>query len=262
MNAADNLRKQIASYKEAESPLLRFVYRTLRSTLDAGQVLYRLARDGDRRHRTFLKITRRGEMHQTTTLTALNRYPDIFSEVREYFDDRERITILSYGCSTGEEVITLRSYFPDAFIVGAEINKRCLQACRKRGVDDRIRFIPSTRDTIREHGPYDVIFCMAVFQREPRKHLHRGTRNISDVYPFRVFDRQLVELDRSLNDQGLLVVHYTQFFFTDSTIAARYRAHGRIRQDRYIGPVYDRNGDLVVDESPPRSIWIKQAFPG
>jgi hypothetical protein len=64
----------------------------------------------DREHRSvvLVKLFNRDSVHQTTPLTWMDRYPEIFSRCRAYFTDRKNLNILSYGCSTGEEVITLR----------------------------------------------------------------------------------------------------------------------------------------------------------
>jgi chemotaxis methyl-accepting protein methylase len=76
-----------------------------------------------------LQVFNREHLHQTTALTAMDRYPRIFSACRDFFGDRQDLKILSFGCSTGEEVLTLRRYFPSAFITGAEINRRSLASC-------------------------------------------------------------------------------------------------------------------------------------
>ena len=72
-----------------------------------------------------MRIFRSGAVHQTTPLTFPNRFPEVFSECARYFGDRTNLRILSFGCSTGEEVLTLREYFPTAEIVGADINNSC-----------------------------------------------------------------------------------------------------------------------------------------
>src|SRR5262245_47416128 len=63
-----------------------------------------------------LKLFNPQDVHQTTPDTWMDRYPAVFSACRNYFADRSNLKILSYECSTGEEVLTLRNYFPTAFI--------------------------------------------------------------------------------------------------------------------------------------------------
>lgn len=41
----------------------------------------------------------------------MDRYPVTFSACRDYFKDINNIKILSYGCSTGEEVLNFTKIF-------------------------------------------------------------------------------------------------------------------------------------------------------
>ncbi|GEM_PF-3630399 len=63
-----------------------------------------------------------GAAFQYSTVTADNRYPRIFAFVRDQLADRDRPRVLSFGCSTGEEVFSLRRYMPAADITGIDIN--------------------------------------------------------------------------------------------------------------------------------------------
>lgn len=63
------------------------------------------------------------------------------------------------------DVISLRDYFPEAALVGAEINPALLRLCRALPPDPRRTFIASSPEAIAAHGPYDAIFAMAVFTR-------------------------------------------------------------------------------------------------
>ncbi|WP_084362110.1 class I SAM-dependent methyltransferase [Robertmurraya korlensis] len=165
--------------------------------------------------------------------------------------------MLSYGCSTGEEVLTLRSYFPTAQIIGADINKRSLETCRKLPVDEKISFIYSTPSEIKKHGKFDVIFCMAVLQRNPHDVAAKGITNLSKIYPFEKFEKQIIELDNLLKPNGLLVVHFTQYSLLDTKLASTYQALGNHVQDDYLTPVFDRNSELIRNPIPQKSIFIK-----
>lgn len=54
--------------------------------------------------------------HQLVDWTAANRYPEIFAAAAAAAPDARRI--LSFGCSTGEECVSLAEYFPKAEIIG------------------------------------------------------------------------------------------------------------------------------------------------
>ncbi|MDQ1468817.1 MAG: hypothetical protein QOJ99_297 [Bryobacterales bacterium] len=88
----------------------------------------------------------------------------------------------------GEEVLTLRTYFPTACIVGAEINRHSLSLCRKRKVDDRIVFLELHPAKIRETGPFDAMFCLAVLQRPPMRIVEKRIMNLKGIYAFQKFD--------------------------------------------------------------------------
>lgn len=99
----------------------------------------------------------------------MHRFPRIFRICRDYLGGRENLRILSYGCATGEEVFTLRNYFPHAFIAGAEINRRSLSVAKRRSTDDRVVFLEPDARRIRALGPFDAVFCLAVLQRQPER---------------------------------------------------------------------------------------------
>ena len=85
-------------------------------------LLYRLIRAPfrfcfDPAYRALLKLRflPPADLHQTAALTRMDRYPEIFSICRDYFAAARDLRILSYGCATGEEVMTLRRYFQPRF---------------------------------------------------------------------------------------------------------------------------------------------------
>jgi hypothetical protein len=201
----------------------------LRIAAEAASMAYRCVRaparfctDGIYRSTALLRLFNGRELHQTTPLTWMDRYPKIFSASRDYFGARDGLRILSYGCSTGEEVLTLRSYFPEAFIVGTEINRNSLSMCRKHAVDDRIVFLESCPEKIRAAGPFDAIFCMAVLQRTPMELAERGVTYLNKIYPFEKFDRKVVELDSWLKKNGLLIIRHSQYSLADASVSSKY----------------------------------------
>ena len=123
--------------------------------------------------------------HQLVDWTAPNRYPEIFAAAAAAAPDARRI--LSFGCSTGEECVSLAEYFPKSEIIGAEINVlSLLKAWKKRS--DRIRFVYSSDRTLTRLAPFDVVFCMAVL-RAPKKQQRLGN------YPFEVFAERALFLE-------------------------------------------------------------------
>ena len=220
--------------------------------------LGRWLRYGDRRAVWWLQRRRGEALHQTTTLTRMDRYPEIFAAVGDALAGRVGVRMLSFGCATGEEVVTLRRYFADAELVGVEINPYCLRVCRRRRVDSRIHFLPSTVESIARFAPYDAIFCLAVLQRTPHAVIDQGVENIATLYPFSRFERQLLELDQVLAVGGLLVVASTQYRLQDSGIGGRYREYGTLYQDGAKLPLFAPSGERMVGVVRQPVLFVKE----
>lgn len=213
--------------------------------------------DGRFRTLTLLRWFHGERLHQTTVLTGLDRYPEIFSACRNYMAGRPDLKILSFGCSSGEEVSTLREYFPEARIIGAEINPRCLAQCRNLKVDDQVTFVRSDFRALERLGPFDLIFCMAVLQRTPRRVEEEGMTSLKAIYPFEKFDRQVSEFDSYLKPGGLMVIHHSQYFFKDASVAARYDDLQLVDPQPPFSAMFDRNSALVGTGSSGGSIYLK-----
>src|SRR5436309_512742 len=139
----------------------------------------RLMPTAEGRARLWTRFAHAGEVHQTSPDTAEERYPELFDLAASLRPDAARI--LSFGCSTGEELIALRRRFSEAEIVGAEINPRSRRIARRRvQLDRRISLVPPQAID----GTFDAIFALAVLQREPHKIAEMHVENLSGFYPF------------------------------------------------------------------------------
>jgi SAM-dependent methyltransferase len=153
--------------------------------------------------------------HQCSNMTALDRYPEIFAAAAAAADARR---ILSFGCSTGEECVTLRRYFPLAEIIGTDINPLNLWEARRRHRSDGIRFVYASDRALSSRGLFDAICCLTVL---------RDTRlddepSIRDVYPFERFNERVRFLHSLLRPAGLLVFYGNMYRFRDSSVAQDY----------------------------------------
>ncbi|WP_413307880.1 class I SAM-dependent methyltransferase [Bacillus sp. 1P10SD] len=250
-------KKNIKENRTSERTIIRIVISTLYFLWNAAQTVKRVCFDSEFRSIFLLQLINSRNVHQTTPYTYMDRYPTIFSACSEYLEGKQGLKILSYGCSTGEEVLTLRKYFPNAQIVGADINKRSLAKCKKLPVDNNIKFIYSTPSEIQKHGSFDAIFCMAVLQRKPHYIKSKGISSLKKIYPFEKFEQQIIELDNHVNKDGLLVIHFTQYSLCDTEVAPRYMALGNHNQNDYLTPVFDKNSNLIKNPPPQNSIFIK-----
>lgn len=264
-SAIGNLRQALRARRRSSNPVVRYGIRSI----DSARRFVLFFTSAAYRSIVLARLFRSDALHQTTVLTWMDRYPRIFSTCRDYFAigggearphrSADALNILSFGCSTGEEVMTLRQYFPAARIVGADINKRNLALCRQRAVDDRIAFVDSDREAIRAHAPFDAIFCMAVLQRTPHRIKDEGITNLGRIYPFEKFDRQIQELDDYLKTDGLLVIHHSQYLFSDSSVAERYRSLGKGDQELDDTVTFDRNSRRMDHVADAGSIFVKRA---
>lgn len=155
------------------------------------------------------------DIHQVEHTTKRDRYPDVFEAARSYFEStgKQPSKILSFGCSTGDECFTLRTYFADSFIVGADINKVSLSIAESQRSDKNIKFVASTASNLAELGPFDAIFAMSVLCRWPET---KFLRDSSAIYPFDKFSKTIALLDSCLSPEGLFVIVNANYRFNDA----------------------------------------------
>lgn len=153
-------------------------------------------------------------MHQDKTNTGLNRYPNIFKACQDIMGI-EDLNILSYGCSSGEELATLSMYFNRSRIHGVEINDEMRE--RSRLVTKNAKHITLSKDL--PNDKYDLIFCMSVLCRWPDT---ETVNNCGDIYGFDKFDYAISQLTNHLKINGILVIYNSNFRMMDSTFYKNY----------------------------------------
>lgn len=165
-------------------------------------------------------------MLQRIITTAPNRYPGVFRTVRSEISNQHgpalgegRLRILSFGCSSGTEVLTLRAYFPDAMIFGCDVDPSALQAAVKNTREDACRLFISTPEGIAANGPYDLIFAMSVFCQYPAS---KKVSNLESLYPFSLFEKLASNLIENLADGGMLCIMNSNHLFRDLPVASGF----------------------------------------
>ena len=191
----------------------------------------------------------RASAHQLSHATRLDRYPELFTELAAACDQPPG-RILSFGCSSGEECVSLRQYFPAATIIGADVSPAILEEARgKWKGEPGIQFCPSDQTSLNRHGPFDIICCLSVLCR------HRATRRRRDcgrVYPFEQFQTQCGELSTLLRPGGLLAIYNSNFRFTDTAIADQFETlpHPTLTESGFVVKFDHANQRLAAQDYP------------
>ena len=207
------------------------------------------------RAETITKFTKKKDLHQLSTYTELNRYPELLEIAETYFTNVAEFKILSFGCSTGEEVESLKSVFPKAQIIGVDINDWCIRQCKKRINENHIAFYPRFDKKFIEDSEYDMIFCMAVLQRTANR---VNSDNSISAYPFSQFENEILFLDKKLKKGGLFFIDHADFSFSDVSCFDKYIPHAseksKIIQER---PQYNRHNLKIAEEQNNDRTFIK-----
>lgn len=193
----------------------------------------RTAATAEGRGLLWTRIVHRQDIHQSTPYTCDERYPSLFDLAAGLVPDAGRI--LSFGCSTGEELVSIRRRFPHARIVGAEINPRSRRIARRRVETDLETEVVHPHSL---HGCFDLIFALAVLQREPHKIIEMGVEDLSRHYPHERFDAAVRDLGALLMPGGLLCVVNAQYRVEDSSVAQQFEPIGDspLMEDPLFGP--------------------------
>lgn len=199
---------------------------------------------------------RPGELYQPGGRTAFDRHPDLFAALRDGLADVPRPRILSFGCSTGEEILTLRSYFPHAELAGIDINRVRLKKARSKARDRSIRFWVAGSIGETDAGTFDAITCLNVLHRPQT--LHEWPADPTPYLSFASFERAVGDLDRALRPGGILVLDFMSFNFTDTAVARNYAAIVTTVVPGDPIKRYDRNNQpILVQPGEQASLWRK-----
>ncbi len=177
--------------------------------------------------------------------TADDRYPEIFRFVRQQIGDGPACRILSFGCATGEEVLTLRQYFPLATVKGIDINKRNIAAAQRKVREHGLTGIELETAGAADREPessYDAIFAMAVFRHGGLGPSGRAGR-CDHLIRFVDFEATVNGLAKALRPGGLLFIAHSNFRFGDTLASKFFDVVYRARQHGADPgtPIFDRN---------------------
>ena len=228
--------------------------------LRAARLAWRLVRDAPYRHMMRLVWWPKRGAFQPFNDTQADRYPAIFKFVQTALGAERPLDILSFGCATGEEVFSLRRYFPRARIKGIDINPGNVAAARTRlagAPDAGLSFALAASTADEPAALYDAIFCMAVLRHgslgEP------GVERCDHLLRFDDVARAFADFHRCLKPGGLLVVRHSNFRLRDTTVSAEFETLLSVPYRGAKTPIFGPDNRLMPGVEDPDTVFRKRA---
>ena len=180
--------------------------------------------------------------------TRSDRYPWLFGFAAARIGSRPNLRLLSFGCSRGEEVFSLRRYFPGATIKGIDINPRNIARALARAEHAAdVAFETAATTAGEPTNSCDAIFCLAVLCNGDLT--TSKAQRCDPVLHFEQFDRMVGDFARCLKAGGLLVLHTTNFRFCDTAVAPDFDVvYEADPKDLALDVIFDRNNRLMIGE--------------
>src|SRR5262249_29605087 len=182
--------------------------------------------------------------------TLPDRYPWLFRFAATHLGSRPDLRILSFGCSWGDEVFSLRHYFPTAAIQGIDIDRGNISrsVARMRAAGSTGMTFSAAATTHEEPANfYDAIFCLAVLCLGDLT--TSGAQRCDPLLQFDKFEQLVTDFARCLKPGGLLLLHTTNFRFCDTQIARDFAVVLEADPaDLAPDVLFDRNNRLLQGE--------------
>jgi 2-polyprenyl-3-methyl-5-hydroxy-6-metoxy-1,4-benzoquinol methylase len=153
--------------------------------------------------------------NQIDNYTEYNRYPKIFQKIKELCSPElsNDLEILSFGCSTGEEIKSLQNlYIPNANYTGVDISKYIIKQNKLNNTSVKIFYYNNEEFEFSILKQFDVVLVMSVLCRWP---------NDTD-YSFEMFESTLLDIDKYVKKEGYLIIYNSSYCFTDSILSSKY----------------------------------------
>lgn len=177
--------------------------------------------------------------------TDTNRYPLLFGNIyllrKLYFGNN--IKVLSFGCSTGEEMLSLSDYFDTDYIYGCDINTDAIKTAEQRvSFSPNLHVFYSNDANLEKYGPYDIIFANSVLCINTTK-----STQLKENFSFHQFENIITKLARLLTPNGLIAIYNTSYFpdHCDSFIDIVSPIRSHFITPGYV-PRFDKDSNLIL----------------
>jgi hypothetical protein len=164
---------------------------------------------------------------QRLTNTAPNRYPEVLRTLQARIKQTRGpdlgqgdLRILSFGCSIGFEMRTLRAYFPDASIFGCDSSSQALHRAQRNLREDSGVVFLSTPEAVSAFGPFDIILAMSVLCQFPAS---TKVERLDKLFPYHLFAMLTNNLLDNLRMGGLFCLVNSNYLFSGLERAAGFR---------------------------------------
>ncbi|MDF7776830.1 methyltransferase domain-containing protein [Sphingomonas sp. AOB5] len=191
-----------------------------------------------------LRLFRGDQLFQASAHTWAGRYPHLFGALSSRLATNPAPRILSFGCSTGEEVRMIRQAVPHAHIIGIDISPKSIRTARARNRDPQVEFILGGDVALAGPEPFDAIVCMAVLQRSELSD-HRPEDSSAHL-TFARYEAAVRDIDAHLRPGGLLALYHTNFRLSDTDMGGEYQPILCTRPHAADRAKYDRDNRLTA----------------
>ena len=174
--------------------------------------------------------------------TMLLRNPNILATAKACLGFRESVKILSFGCSMGDELASIKLLFPTAQVYGCDIDEAAL-ATAERSVGGLAEIFLSTEEAIRARGPFDLVCAFSCLCMHPPP---RGP--FAEAFPYARFEEMTALLGDVVAPGGVLALYNTSYLFQHTPSFADFTAvrSDVICRNGFIN-LYDKAGEILVE---------------
>lgn len=196
-------------------------WRKLAKRIPGAGAAYRWLRHALHPHYRAVRAVERnrpGQLLQPEATTGAGRYPEIIAFVAGQLAGLEAPRVLSWGCSTGAELIALRRALPHAEIVGVDINPRsfALAARATEGMQG-IALVQSGDPADLAGQSFDAVLCLAVLRHARLQ--DEQPESSAAILPFARAETFVTGLAALVRPGGLLALWNVHFRLADMAVA-------------------------------------------